>query len=71
MARRSSPVTQADITRLIKAALAAGVGKEHIVMHRNRSGITMRFSEQPIEETKTKVDDEPSADDSWSDVDAA
>lgn len=30
MARRSTPCTQADLTRLIKAALAAGIGVERI-----------------------------------------
>jgi len=30
MSRRSTPCTQADITRLIKAALAAGVGMDKI-----------------------------------------
>lgn len=30
MARRSTSHTQADITRLIKAALAAGIGAERI-----------------------------------------
>lgn len=30
MARRSTPCTQADLTRLIKAALAAGVPVERI-----------------------------------------
>ena len=30
MGRRMSPCTQADLTRLIKAALAAGVGLERI-----------------------------------------
>lgn len=46
MARRSAAATQADITRMIKAAIAAGVGKEHIVIRQDRNGITLSFSEQ-------------------------
>ncbi|GEP54169.1 hypothetical protein [Reyranella soli] len=54
MARRSSPYTQADITRLIKAAIAAGVGKEHIVGVRlDRDGATVLFGEKkPMQETE-------------------
>lgn len=72
MARRSSSCTQALISRMIKGALAAGVGREHIVLTINRDGATMRFSEQPVEEPKLQVDEAPAeADESWSDVDAA
>lgn len=72
MARRPSPVTQADITRMIRAAIAAGVGKEHIVVKLDRDGATMRFSEQPVVEAKAPFSDAPcAADASWSDVDGA
>lgn len=47
MARRSSPVTQADIARLIRGAIAAGVGKEHIVgIRQDRDGVTVLFGER-------------------------
>ena len=75
MARRSAAFTQADITRLIKAALSAGVGKEHIVGVRiDREGATLLFKpttkllkmiEEPAAETP-KMEDT-----SWGDVDAA
>jgi hypothetical protein len=54
MARRAGSVTQADISKLIKAALAAGVGKEHIVGVRlDREGATLLFGEPklPVETT--------------------
>jgi hypothetical protein len=72
MARRSTPCTQADITRLIKAAIAAGVSKESIAGVRlDRHGATLLFGERnmPIEE---RADAPRSADDAtWSDVDGA
>jgi len=67
MARRSAAATQADITRLIKAAIAAGVGKEHIVgVRHDRDGVTVLFGEQ-----KSLQVEPDKADDSWGDVDAA
>jgi len=46
MARRSTPCTQADITRLIKAALAAGVGVERIAgVKLTRDGAVLMFGE--------------------------
>lgn len=47
MARRSTPCTQADLTRLIKAALAAGVGVERIAgVKLTRDGAVLLFGEQ-------------------------
>lgn len=47
MARRSTPCTQADITRLIKAALAAGVSVERIAgVKLTRDGAVLLFGEQ-------------------------
>ncbi|MDP2333859.1 MAG: hypothetical protein Q8M19_24545 [Reyranella sp.] len=77
MARRSAAITQTDITRLIKAAIAAGVGKEHIVgVKLDREGVTLLFGKPTTE--LVKMINEPStaetpsaADTSWSDVDAA
>jgi hypothetical protein len=76
MARRSSSVTQADITRLIKAALAAGVGKEHIVGVRlDRDGATVLFGEQkPVSVESAELPaaaETTSRDNSWSEIDAA
>lgn len=74
MPRGPHPCTQAAITRMIKAALAAGVGREHIVLTVNRDGATMRFSEHPVEVTLAKSpanEASIAADDSWSDIDAA
>ncbi len=75
MARRSTSVSQADITRLIKAALAAGVGKEHIVGVRlDRDGATLLFGEQKpvsIEAAEPPATAASTSDDSWSDIDAA
>lgn len=69
MARRSSPVTQADIARLIRGAIAAGVGKEHIVgIRQDRDGVTVLFGKQADIEPAAEA---PKSDDSWSDVDAA
>lgn len=75
MARRSTACTQADITRLIKAAIAAGVGKEHIVGVRlDREGVTLQFGKPTT--TPAKMVEEPSTTDaprdtSWDDADAA
>ena len=51
MARRSTPCTQADLTRLIKAALAAGIGVERIAgVKLTRDGAVILFGEQkPIQ----------------------
>jgi hypothetical protein len=47
MARSSTPCTQADLTRLIKAALAAGVGVERIAgVKLTREGAVLLFGEQ-------------------------
>ncbi len=47
MARRTSPCTQADLTRLIKAALAAGIGVERIAgVKLTPSGATLLFGER-------------------------
>jgi len=57
MARRSSSVTQASITKLIKGALAAGIYKEHIAGVRlDRDGAaTLLFGEQKPVEVETAV----------------
>jgi hypothetical protein len=73
VARRSSACTQADLTKLIKAAIAAGVGKEHIVGVRlDRDGATLLFGEQkPLQLVGELPAAGPSnADASWGDVDA-
>ncbi len=41
MARRSAPCTQADITRFIKGALAAGIELERIVIKLTRNDVTL------------------------------
>lgn len=77
MARRSNACTQADITRLIKAAIAAGVGKEHIAGVRlDREGATLLFGKPTAK--LVKMIDQPAptetpgaVDTSWGDVDAA
>ncbi len=47
MARRSAPCTQADITRLIKAALAAGVGVERITgVKMTREGVVVLMGDK-------------------------
>lgn len=47
MSRRSTPCTQADLTRLIKAALAAGVGVERLAgVKLTRDGAVLLFGEQ-------------------------
>lgn len=52
MARRSTPWTQADITRLIKAALAAGVGVERLAAVKlTRDCAMLLFGEQKPDET--------------------
>jgi hypothetical protein len=53
MSRRSTPCTQADLTRLIKAALAAGVGMERIAgVKLTREGAEIMFGDQkPTGET--------------------
>lgn len=73
MSRRAS-ISQADITRLIKAALAAGLGKEHIAgVKLTHDGAILLFGEQkPLNiDTVEPVTEPKVADDSWSDVDAA
>lgn len=52
MSRRSAPCTQADLTRLIKAALAAGVGVERIAgVKLTRDGAVLLFGDKPAEMT--------------------
>lgn len=47
MTRRSTPNTQADITRLIKAAVAAGIGIERIAgLKQTREGVVLLFGDQ-------------------------
>ena len=47
MSRRSSPCTQADLTRLVKAVLAAGVGVEHLAgVKLTRDGAVLLFGER-------------------------
>lgn len=47
MARRSTPCTQADITRLVKAVLAAGVGVERLAgVKQTRDGVVLIFGDQ-------------------------
>jgi len=54
MARRSTPCTQADLTRLIKAALAAGVGVERIAgVKLTRDGAVLLFGDQKPVHTET------------------
>jgi hypothetical protein len=49
MARRSSPCTQGDITRLIKAAVAAGIGVERITgVKLTREGAVLLFGDQRL-----------------------
>jgi len=49
MARRSSPCTQSDITRLIKAAVAAGIGVERIAgVKLTREGAILIFADQNL-----------------------
>lgn len=75
MARRSSACTQADITRLIKAAIAAGVGKEHIVgVKLDREGVTLLFGKPTTALVKMIEEPAPAEtprDTSWDDADAA
>jgi hypothetical protein len=71
MARRSSPCTQADITRLIKGALAAGLTMDKISgVQLTRQGAILLFGAHKQWESDQVVDP-VKADDSWSDVDAA
>jgi len=61
MARRSTPCTQADLTRLIKAALAAGVGMDQIAgVKLTKDGATLLFGD------RKEVQDEP--DNEWDEV---
>lgn len=54
MSRRSTPCTQADLTRLIKAALAAGVGLERIAgVKLTRDGAVLLFGDQKPVQTET------------------
>jgi hypothetical protein len=49
MPRRSTPCTQADITRLIKATLAAGIGVDKIAgVKQTRDGIVLLFGDQKL-----------------------
>jgi hypothetical protein len=59
MARRSSPCSQADITRLIKAALAAGVGVERITgVKLTHDGVVLQLGGQkPTDHPANEWDD--------------
>lgn len=47
VARRSTPNTQADITRLIKATLAAGIGVDRLAgVKQTRDGVVLLFGGQ-------------------------
>ena len=49
MARRSTPCTQADLTRLIKAAFAAGVGMDQIAeVKLTKDGASLVFGERKL-----------------------
>lgn len=70
--RRSTPCTQADITRLIKAALAAGLGAERITgVKLTRDGAILLLQPVQVEAAETPGEAQAPADDSWSDIDAA
>lgn len=60
MGRRSTPCTQADLTRLIKAALAAGVDLDRISgVELTREGAKILFGNQkPIQNDGTNPWDE-------------
>ena len=52
MSRRSTPCTQADLTRLLKAALAAGWSREQIAgLKLTREGAVLLLGEQNLEQT--------------------
>lgn len=52
MSRRSTPCTQADITRLIKGAMAAGLGAERITgIKMTRDGAVILFGERSPAQT--------------------
>jgi len=58
MSRRSTPCTQADLTRLIKAALAAGVGVERIAgVKLTREGAVLLFGDQKSAHTENEWDE--------------
>lgn len=71
--RRPTSCTQADITRLIKAALAAGLGAERITgIKLTRDGAILLL--QPVQVDAAEPPPARAmgvADDSWSDIDAA
>lgn len=49
MTRRPGPCTQSDITRLIKAAVAAGIGFERIAgVKLTREGAILIFADQKV-----------------------
>lgn len=54
MARRSTPCTQADVTRLIKAVLAAGVGVERLAgVKLTREGAYVLFVDEKSGHTES------------------
>lgn len=58
MTRRSTPCTQADLTRLIKAALAAGIGVEHIAgVKLTRDGALLLFGDQKSVHTEAQTNE--------------
>lgn len=60
MTRRSTPCTQADLTRLIKAALAAGVDMDRIAAVKlTRDGAELLFGDRkPVQTEATNEWDE-------------
>jgi hypothetical protein len=61
MPRRSTPCTQADLTRLIKAALAAGLGVERIAglkLTRDGDAVLLLGDQKPVQTETTNEWDE-------------
>lgn len=58
MSRRTAPCTQADLTRLIKAALAAGVGVERLAgVKLTRDGAVLLFGEQQNSQSEASTNE--------------
>ena len=54
MGRRSSPCTQADIVRLIRAAKAAGIAEDRIAgVQLTRDGATLLFGDTKLAPSET------------------
>lgn len=72
MARRASPVTQAEIAKLIRAARAGGVDNDELMGVRlDRHGVTLLFGKQASLDLVPPPTDTSTDDASWGDVDAA